>query len=604
MKRLPHILLHSLILLLLLAFGCANSRENTERMDRADLLMESAPDSAMAILDSISLSSLSSRQEKARFALLKSMALDKNFIDTITFDVLQPAIDYYLDNGTPDEKLRTLYYQGRILQNRKEDEEAMECFIRATELKDLTADSLALARTYYARSLLYYQTFAYEAYVRNLLNAAELFGRKGMYDASQLCLINAIEGAVILEDRQKADSIMKIYKTLPEFRNAWVSQWHHTLIIYADEFLSDNEEARLLDSISMESPTNTINLDLALSYSNIGENEKAMGFLDAVDQDSITNKAKYYACSAQILHNVQKDREAYECLWKYQSLREAELNTILSGDILFLEKKYKLEKNISEEKERNRSIKQTAIIVALLLIILLLAIYLRLRMSELKRLRIEKRQRQLEIDNEKLTEEKEGISLEKKGIEKEKESIEKEKNRIEKEKDEVERERESMVEDNAVLSMQLRELITERDQLKKMMEGNAIINKGIVELIKERLKILDDLIASHISAGEKSVKNSQNLLKKAIQDKQGFLRSTRLLYMTLYPSFMTYLKESDLTEKEIDFICLLVLGLRNKEIGEFLETSRPYHISSAIRMKLGLSQYDTNLGIFILSKIK
>ncbi|MDE6028517.1 MAG: hypothetical protein K2G23_10640, partial [Muribaculaceae bacterium] len=110
MKRLPHILLPSLILILLLAFGCANSRENASRMDRADRLMESAPDSAMAILDSIVPSSLSSRQEKARYALLKSMALDKHFIDTITFDVLQPAIDHYLEKGTSDERLRTLYY--------------------------------------------------------------------------------------------------------------------------------------------------------------------------------------------------------------------------------------------------------------------------------------------------------------------------------------------------------------------------------------------------------------------------------------------------------------------------------------------------------------
>ena len=603
MKRMPYILC-SLILLLLVASGCISSRKDNLRMNRAERLMESAPDSAMAILDSISLSSLSSRQEKARYALLKSMALDKNFIDTITFDVLQPAIDRYLEKGTPDEKLRTLYYQGRIYQNRKEDEEAMKCFITASELKELATDTLTLARTYYACSLIYYKTHAYEAYVRYLLKAAELFGRKSMWDSEQLCLINAIEGAVILEDRQKADSIIEIYKTLPGFSNTWVSQLHHTMIIYADEFLPGNEESRVLDSISMEFPATTINLDLALSYSNIGENEKAMRFLYAVAQDSITNKAKYYACSAQIFHNVQKDRKAYDCLWKYQSLREAELNALLSGDILFLEKKYELEKKISEEKERTRSIKQTAVIVALLLIILLLAIYLRLRMSELECLKTEKRQRQLESDNEKLAEEKESIALEKKSIEKEKERIEKEKNRIEKEKDEVEREKEGMIEDNAVLSMQLRELITERDQLKKMMDGNTIINKGIVELIRERLKILDDLIASHISAGERSVKNSLNLLKKAIQDKQGFLRSTRLLYMTLYPSFMTYLKENDLTEKEIDFICLLVLGLRNKEIGEFLETSRPYHISSDIRMKLGLSQNDTNLGIFILSKIK
>ena len=36
-----------------------------------------------------------------------SMALDKNYIDTTTFDIIQPAIDYYLSKGNADEKLRT-----------------------------------------------------------------------------------------------------------------------------------------------------------------------------------------------------------------------------------------------------------------------------------------------------------------------------------------------------------------------------------------------------------------------------------------------------------------------------------------------------------------
>lgn len=45
---------------------------------------------------------------------LMFMALDKNYIDTTTFDVIQPAINYYLKEGTSDQKERTYYYQGCI----------------------------------------------------------------------------------------------------------------------------------------------------------------------------------------------------------------------------------------------------------------------------------------------------------------------------------------------------------------------------------------------------------------------------------------------------------------------------------------------------------
>ena len=36
------------------------------------------------------------------------MAIDKTYIDTTTFDVLQPAIDYYLENGTPEKNLEPI----------------------------------------------------------------------------------------------------------------------------------------------------------------------------------------------------------------------------------------------------------------------------------------------------------------------------------------------------------------------------------------------------------------------------------------------------------------------------------------------------------------
>ena len=87
--------------------GCGVPSSVNGRMDVAEVLMESSPDSALAILDSVDVSAIGGKSDKARYALLKSMALDKNIMDTTTFDVLQPAIDYYLKDGTPDEKLRT-----------------------------------------------------------------------------------------------------------------------------------------------------------------------------------------------------------------------------------------------------------------------------------------------------------------------------------------------------------------------------------------------------------------------------------------------------------------------------------------------------------------
>ena len=68
--------------------GCARHSAAWSEMDKAEALMESRPDSALRILDSIDSGSLDGREENARYALLTSMALDKNYIDTTTFDIL------------------------------------------------------------------------------------------------------------------------------------------------------------------------------------------------------------------------------------------------------------------------------------------------------------------------------------------------------------------------------------------------------------------------------------------------------------------------------------------------------------------------------------
>lgn len=99
--------------------SCSGNPVVDRQLTVAENIMEERPDSALSVLKGIDTELVTSEAEKARYALLMSQALDKNYIDTTTFDVLQPAIDYYIDKdkGTPDEKLKTLYYQGRIYQH-------------------------------------------------------------------------------------------------------------------------------------------------------------------------------------------------------------------------------------------------------------------------------------------------------------------------------------------------------------------------------------------------------------------------------------------------------------------------------------------------------
>lgn len=67
---------------------------------------------------------------------------------------------------------------------------------------------------------------------------------------------------------------------------------------------------------------------------------------------------------------------------------------------------------------------------------------------------------------------------------------------------------------------------------------------------------------------------------------------------------MNKLKDRKFSEIEIDYVCLYAIGLRGKEIGNYLQTKSHYNISSDIRAKLGLDKNETNLGKFIINEIR
>lgn len=158
--------------------GCERHSEVLEKMDLAESLMNSQPDSSLVILNALDGETLD-EAASARFALLKSMALDKNYIDTTTFDVLQPAIDYYIKKGSPDEKLRTYYYQGRIYHNQGDDDMAMKSFLSATDIKDGISDSLLYANLLVAQGILYNKQYKISNFISNNLQAAKIYGSIG-----------------------------------------------------------------------------------------------------------------------------------------------------------------------------------------------------------------------------------------------------------------------------------------------------------------------------------------------------------------------------------------------------------------------------------------
>lgn len=167
-----------LIALALLAACGPSPRQRTAAvLDDVESYINERPDSALAVLRALDSTAVRGRALRARAALLHSMALDKCYIDLQTDSILAPAVSYYASHGSPDEKLRTQYYLGRLQYNAGEYQAAIVTYTEALALTDRATDykyigfvNQAIADTYaatYQESESFpYLDRAYEAFLQ------------------------------------------------------------------------------------------------------------------------------------------------------------------------------------------------------------------------------------------------------------------------------------------------------------------------------------------------------------------------------------------------------------------------------------------------------
>lgn len=227
--------------------SCDRHRAAWEKLDMAESLMDSKPDSALEVLESIPASNVKGKEVAARYALLKSIALDKNYIDTTTFDVLQPAIDYYIKHGTPNERLRTYYYQGRIYQNQGDDDSAMQSFMNGCDLRESITDSLLLAHTLVAQGTLYLKQYKTGEFIHNNEEAAKLYGAIGKEVLEIKSYTKALDGYVMMNNKSMADSILSICMPLAQKNPEGEAYLFPSFLSYTVELGSSDDIKIFLD---------------------------------------------------------------------------------------------------------------------------------------------------------------------------------------------------------------------------------------------------------------------------------------------------------------------------------------------------------------------
>ncbi|MBO5457019.1 MAG: hypothetical protein J6A20_10955 [Muribaculaceae bacterium] len=569
--------------------GCGGrDTEVTPMLDRAEAVMDAHPDSALLLLKRIDKSVLASKTEKARYALLISMAFDKNYIDTTSFDVLQPAIDYYLEKGSPDEKLRTYYYQGRIFQNKGDRENALNSFVKGIDIAPKCTDSLAVARALVAQAYLYHEFYEIDSYIDNHLRAAAIYKALSNKDYEFSSLLNALNGTILLNDKNRADSLLRLCESFELLNNYQNQSLLRSGLSYAIKFGSKHEIKNQIDRNSEFIGSDVVdNPKLALAYNKIGDNYRAKELLDAIKESGMGYDTLKYL---SVLVPVLKDLGHYEdALSMYEEFNRRSD----SIDILKFNQKIQLidEKHAIELKAQNDARVKTQIIwscicgiILLVMVILILLLFVRSSKAQ-KGLAIQK-SKIIELENENLKSERENLALENKNLQ-------------------LERDKKALEAENLIHRVE--SLENESDNLKHIIETHDASEELPVEVrkaIQIRIEMLNSLLASHITDNEQYGKSYNAWVKELTDNTEEFMDSNRLAFQASHPRFIQYFEKYGLSVSEINYVCLYAIGLRGKEVGNYMKKRSHVNISSAIRKKLGIDKHETNIGIYVRKLLK
>lgn len=574
------------VISVIMLVACERHTPTWKQMDVAESLMNAKPDSALAVLEGIQASDIKGKETSARYALLKSMALDKNYIDTATFDVLQPAIDYYVEHGSPDEQLRTYYYQGRIYQNQGNKDAAIQSFMRGKDFCQEASDTLTMANLMVAQATILYSTYKIDDYIKNNLEAAKLYNAINRPDYEISCLANVLDGSILNNDRTLADSVMSIAQERVKQNSELGMVIAPYALSYALKFGDKEDIADILYHYdSMQDLGDEIKLDFVEAYCKIGDSYNANRFMNSIDSTSkVRTSLKYLAIKSDVLELDGDIARALTAYRKFSTTIDSIHMNIFSRDLLFAQERHEMEKaNLMEKQRVDRIIWLSICIVFALLLIISGYTYYRHRLGKAKTLLDIQEKQRLQLEQENLKKENENLELKSRQVE-------------------LECERQSLAAEN--LRLKIEQLENESEALKELLEKRKDLSKPIEDAIKIRIEMLNGLLASRITDNNSYAEPYRTWKEQIVQDKDKFMNTTRLAFKASHPKFIEYLEQHGLTESEINYVCLYAIGLRGKEVGEYIQLKRHYHISSEIRKKLDIDEHQTNIGIYIRKLMK
>lgn len=245
------------MLLLSLVAGCSGREAGA--LERVESLMDARPDSAMSLLDSIT--PPPGGELRARYALLYSQALDKNYIDVTDDSLITVAEDYYAKSADHRRLMLSYFYHGRVLFNKEAYTRSLLLFNKSLKLASELGDDFWCGRSadeiytiydkfYYSSDALHYAKMAHDHMKKSgrqpflnyaILDLGRAYYDNGQYKESLPFIHQAIDSGIKYNDKNLTFCAKKL-----RIYAEHLLDWNKEAIRIVEELLSENWDADLL----------------------------------------------------------------------------------------------------------------------------------------------------------------------------------------------------------------------------------------------------------------------------------------------------------------------------------------------------------------------
>lgn len=530
-----------LIVLTCLFFSCSSHKLIDAELKRADRIMLQHPDSSLVILQGIDKKDLSTEQLRAYYSLLISQALDMNSIHITSDSLILPAVNYYEKHGSAKQKLRTSYYMARIANNAGDSDEAMEWLVQGESFIPQANDMFTSAHLYTLKSSIYKSHYDFHAALENDIKASEYYKNNLRPYRYSYSLVSIADDYLHLHNLESANQALDVLTPSWDSLAVFIrSNYLETRIGIAIEAQDTAHVRALKDSCFSQIPNPRQRPWIAISdaYNACEMLDSALFILDnyATYAPNLLDR-DYYTRVSTIYEKKGDYQKALDSRKKATVAVRSHLTDVLNSDTRFMEERYKTQ---IEELRQERL--RTSLITAIVLILCLGSIALHYLRKAWMRTNTSLSSLKLEYDD----------------------------------------------------------LQKERDLLIAAQDKSEVMNDDIRKIVNQRLSLLDKVLLGFMTSNPGDQKVAREEILELLNNKDEFIRSTAKVFEASHPKFVEFLKEHYLSQWEIGYCCLFLMGMYSKDMEPLFSRATSSKFNSIIRNKLGLSLNGTKLKTYLL----